>query len=43
VQHFREVLGRFPAEELAEMRGPAGTIDVNCEFCSRLFPIEMGD
>ncbi len=43
VQHFREVLGRFPAEELAEMRGPEGTIDVNCAFCSRLFPIRMGD
>ena len=43
VQHFREVLSRFPAEELAEMRGPEGTIDVNCEFCSRLFPIQMGD
>ena len=43
VQHFREVLSRFPAEELAEMRGPEGTIDVNCEFCSRLFPVEIGD
>ncbi len=43
VQHFRDVLGRFPAEERAAMRGPDGTIDVNCEFCSRLFPIEMGD
>nr|WP_184066784.1 Hsp33 family molecular chaperone HslO [Sphingosinicella soli] len=43
VQHFRDVLGRFPAEERAEMRGPGGTIDVNCEFCSRLFPIDIGD
>ena len=43
VQHFRDVLSRFPADELAGMRGPRGTIDVNCEFCSRLFPIDIGD
>ena len=38
--HVARVIARFPAEERAAMAGPDGRIEVNCEFCSRLFSIE---
>jgi molecular chaperone Hsp33 len=41
VEHFRSILARFPADQLAEMRGESGTIDVDCAFCSRLFAISL--
>jgi molecular chaperone Hsp33 len=41
VEHFRDVLARFPESDLAEMQGDDGRIEVNCEFCSRRFPIAM--
>ncbi len=40
-EHFREILARFPDDDLAAMRGTDGHIAVNCEFCSRLFPIAL--
>ena len=39
LDHIRDVLGRFPAEERAEMAEPDGLIRVDCAFCARSFPI----
>ena len=39
--HIRDVLGRFPADERAEMADEQGIIGVDCAFCSRLFPIAL--
>ncbi|HEX4874070.1 MAG TPA: Hsp33 family molecular chaperone HslO, partial [Sphingorhabdus sp.] len=39
--HIRDVIARFPASERAEMADDAGDIVVNCEFCSRKFPISL--
>jgi molecular chaperone Hsp33 len=41
VEHYRSILSRFAAEELAEMRDEQGVIKVDCAFCSKLFPIEV--
>lgn len=38
--HYQAVIGRFPADERAEMRDERGLIVVDCAFCSRLFEIE---
>lgn len=37
--HIRDVLMRFPEEERAGMRDDKGVIAVDCQFCSRVFPI----
>ena len=42
-EHIRSVIARFPAEERAEMVDQDGFISVDCEFCSRLFPISLSD
>jgi molecular chaperone Hsp33 len=39
--HIRDVIARFPASERTEMADDAGDIVVNCEFCSRKFPISL--
>ncbi len=39
--HIRSVIGRFPAEERAEMADDQGVIGVDCAFCSRLFPVSL--
>lgn len=39
--HIRDVIARFPAPERAEMADDNGDIVVNCEFCSRTFPISL--
>lgn len=39
--HIRGVIAKFPAEERAEMADEAGDIVVNCEFCSKSFPISL--
>jgi molecular chaperone Hsp33 len=39
VEHYRQVLARFPEQDLAEMRDEAGRIVVDCAFCSRDFVI----
>ncbi|MGE4409852.1 MAG: Hsp33 family molecular chaperone HslO [Sphingobium sp.] len=39
--HIRDVLARFPAGERSEMADEAGTINVDCAFCSRVFPIHL--
>ena len=41
IGHIRDVLGRFPATERAEMADESGIIGVDCAFCSRLFPIAL--
>jgi molecular chaperone Hsp33 len=37
------VIARFAAEERAEMVDDEGFISVDCEFCSRVFPIRLSD
>jgi molecular chaperone Hsp33 len=39
--HIRDVIARFPPSERVEMADDAGDIVVNCEFCSRKFPISL--
>lgn len=41
--YIRGVLARFGAEERAEMVDEDGFISVDCEFCSRVFPISLSD
>ena len=37
--HYRSVIAGFPEDERAAMRDEDGLIVVECEFCSRTFPI----
>jgi molecular chaperone Hsp33 len=39
--HIRDVIAKFPAEDRAEMADETGDIVVNCEFCSRRFPVSL--
>lgn len=39
IEHYEEVLSKFPEEDRREMRNEAGEIVVDCAFCSRKFPI----
>lgn len=39
--HIRDVIAKFPAEDRAEMADEAGEIIVDCEFCSRRFPLSL--
>jgi len=39
LEYVRGVIGRFSPEEQAEMVDDKGFISVDCEFCSRVFPI----
>ncbi len=41
IEHYRDVLVRFPEAERAEMRGDDGLIGVDCAFCSRVFKIAV--
>jgi molecular chaperone Hsp33 len=41
VEHYRQVIGRFPAEDRAEMRNDNGAIVVDCEFCSKKFVVDL--
>ncbi|BEU99019.1 Hsp33 family molecular chaperone HslO [Novosphingobium olei] len=40
LEHYRELIGRFPADEQAEMANEAGDIVVDCAFCSKDFVIK---
>ncbi len=40
VDHYRNVLARFPEADLAEMRDEEGIVLVDCAFCSKQFAIE---
>ena len=39
IEHYREVLARFPEEDRADMRNEEGLILVDCAFCSKQFAI----
>ncbi|MGD9810087.1 MAG: Hsp33 family molecular chaperone HslO [Sphingobium sp.] len=39
--HIRSVIANFPADERAGMADEAGNINVDCAFCSRIFPISL--
>ncbi|WP_260926444.1 Hsp33 family molecular chaperone HslO [Novosphingobium sp. 9] len=41
VAHYQSVLGRFPEDQLAEMRDPDGTVPVDCAFCSKIIRVEV--
>jgi molecular chaperone Hsp33 len=41
--HIRGVIARFDEEERKAMVDADGFISVDCEFCSRVFPISLGD
>lgn len=41
IDHIRDVIGRFPAEERQEMADEHGLINVDCAFCSRIFPVSL--
>ncbi|HEX5183015.1 MAG TPA: Hsp33 family molecular chaperone HslO [Allosphingosinicella sp.] len=43
LDHIRGVIGRFGAADRAAMVDADGFISVDCEFCSRVFPIALGD
>lgn len=40
IDHYREVLSKFPEADREEMRDDDGIITVDCAFCSRKFPVE---
>lgn len=39
--HIRSVIAQFGAAERAEMADEAGNINVDCAFCSKIFPISL--
>ncbi|MFY9351954.1 MAG: Hsp33 family molecular chaperone HslO [Sphingobium sp.] len=39
--HIRDVIGRFPADQRADMADDQGVIAVDCAFCARIFPIAL--
>ena len=41
ITHFRDVLSRFPAPDRVEMADEQGNINVDCAFCSRIFPVSL--
>lgn len=43
VDHFASVLAQFPEAERRDMADEQGVIQVDCAFCSRLFPIPLAD
>jgi molecular chaperone Hsp33 len=42
-EHIRDVISRFGTTEREEMVDQDGFISVDCEFCSRVFPISLSD
>jgi len=41
VEHYTEIIARFPPEDQAEMRNDDGIIAVDCAFCSRTFALAV--
>ncbi|MFW2350249.1 Hsp33 family molecular chaperone HslO [Qipengyuania sp.] len=41
VEHYRQVLERFPEEDREDMRNEDGIVLVDCAFCSKQFGIEV--
>jgi molecular chaperone Hsp33 len=42
-EYIKRVIGRFAADERADMVDEDGFISVDCEFCSRVFPLSLSD
>lgn len=42
-EHIRDVISRFDTTERENMVDDDGFISVDCEFCSRIFPISLSD
>ena len=42
-EHVRGVIARFPPDQRDEMADADGMIRVDCEFCSRIFPVSLAD
>jgi len=42
VEHIRAVLEQFSAEERAHMSDENGVISVDCAFCAKAFPVNLG-
>lgn len=42
-EHVRSVIARFPADQRGEMADTDGMIRVDCEFCSRVFPVSLAE
>jgi molecular chaperone Hsp33 len=42
-EYVRGVIARFAPEEREQMVDDDGFISVDCEFCSRVFPIRLDD
>lgn len=43
VDYFAGVLSKFPVSERGDMADEAGLINVDCAFCSRVFPISLDE
>lgn len=43
VDYFAGVLSKFPESERQEMADDAGLVQVDCAFCSRIFPIPLAE
>jgi molecular chaperone Hsp33 len=41
VEHYQQVLGKFPEEDRIEMRGDDGLVSIDCAFCSKRFSISI--
>jgi len=41
VEHYTDIIARFPPEDQAEMRNDDGIIAVDCAFCSRTFALAV--
>lgn len=41
VEHYRDVLSRFPEDERKDMRDEEGIVLVDCAFCSKQFAIDV--
>ncbi|MBC7986080.1 MAG: Hsp33 family molecular chaperone HslO [Sphingomonadaceae bacterium] len=41
--HIRGVIARFPPEERAAMADAEGRISVDCEFCSKVFTLDLAE
>jgi molecular chaperone Hsp33 len=42
-EHVRQVISQFGSTDRAEMAGKDGVISVDCEFCSRQFPVRLDE
>lgn len=41
VEHYQQVLAKFPEEDRVDMRGDDGLIGIDCAFCSKRFAIAL--